>query len=77
MVQNLKRGDKIVTSGGIIGKIVNVNETKEITLEISENINVQIAPGMISDLLEKKDKTNTPTNDGKNKNILSGMFGKK
>ena len=53
MVQNLKRGDKIVTSGGIIGKIVNVNETKEITLEISENINVQLAPGMISDLLVK------------------------
>ena len=42
-----------------------------------EDCDVQIAPGMISDLLEKKDKTNTPTNDGKNKNILSGMFGKK
>tara|TARA_B100000029_G_C17404181_1_gene898178 strand:+ start:688 stop:1023 length:336 start_codon:yes stop_codon:yes gene_type:complete len=77
MVQNLKRGDKIVTSGGIIGKIINVNESKEITLEISENINVQIAPGMISELIEKKDKSNNKPVDDKSKNILSGMFGKK
>ena len=38
MVNNLKRGDKIVTSGGIIGDIVKVNENKELTIEISENV---------------------------------------
>ena len=47
MVTNLKRGDKVVTTGGLIGEIIKVNENKEITLEISDNVKVQIAGGMI------------------------------
>ena len=33
MINNLKRGDKIVTSGGIIGSITKVKENRELTLE--------------------------------------------
>ena len=38
MLNNLKRGDKIITSGGIIGSITKVNDKKEISLEISYNV---------------------------------------
>ena len=34
MINNLKRGDKVITSGGIIGKITKVNENKELLVQI-------------------------------------------
>ena len=43
MVQSLKRGDNIITAGGMIGKIVKaVDNSDEITVEISKGINVNI-----------------------------------
>jgi preprotein translocase subunit YajC len=42
MVENLKRGDKVVTSGGIIGTVERVMENDRIEVEISENIKVEI-----------------------------------
>ena len=80
MVKNLKRGDKLVTSGGLIGKIIKVNENKEITLEITDNINVQIAPGMISELLSKTEKERNvplPNQEKKLSGIFSGLMNKK
>ena len=55
MVQNLKRGDTIVSAGGIIGKIVKAPEgSDEITVEISKGINVEIARQMVSELKNTK-----------------------
>ena len=42
MVQNLKRGDKVVTSGGIVGTVERVMETDKVEIEISENVKVEI-----------------------------------
>ena len=50
MLANLKRGDKIVTSGGIIGTINKVADNREITLEVAENVEIKIASGMVADL---------------------------
>ena len=44
MINNLRRGDKIITSGGIIGSINKVNDNKELLVEISENVEIKIAP---------------------------------
>ena len=79
MIKNLKRGDKIVTSGGLIGNITKVNENKELTLEISNDIKVQIAPGMVSELLsptENKINNLTSNNEKKSGGIFSGLFNK-
>ena len=56
MVKNLKRGDKIITTGGLIGNIIKINEKSEITLEISDNVQVQLAPGMVSELITTTEK---------------------
>lgn len=77
MVDNLKKGDKIVTSGGLIGKIISVDSNKELTLEINENTNVQIAPGMVSELLSQKKVDNNLPPQNPSKSILSGLFNKK
>mgnify|MGYP006127667905 FL=1 len=42
MVENLKRGDKVVTSGGIVGKVERIIENDKIELNISDNVNVEV-----------------------------------
>ena len=77
MVNNLKRGDKIVTSGGIVGTIVKVNDNKDLTVEISENVNVQVASGMVAELInltvQNKD-SQIVKNDDKNSSFLSKLL---
>ena len=42
MVENLKRGDKVITSGGIIGIVERVMENDKLEIQISENVKVEI-----------------------------------
>ena len=42
MVSNLKRGDKVVTSGGIVGTVERVIDNDKIEISISENVIVEI-----------------------------------
>ena len=42
MVENLKRGDKVVTSGGIVGSIERVIDADKVEVEISENVKVEV-----------------------------------
>ena len=42
MVENLKRGDKVVTSGGITGRVERLIDNDKVEVEIAENIKVEI-----------------------------------
>ena len=42
MVENLKRGDKVVTSGGIVGTIERIIDAEKVEVIISENVKVEI-----------------------------------
>ena len=42
MVQNLKRGDKVITSGGIIATVERVMENDRAEIEIADNVKVEI-----------------------------------
>ena len=55
MVSSLKRGDKVVTSGGIIGKIEKVLGDDKVELLISENVYVEVVQSTIQSLLTKPD----------------------
>ena len=46
MVQNLKRGDRIVTSGGIVGTIERVIDNDKVEVLISESVKVEIVRGV-------------------------------
>tara|TARA_B110001452_G_C14873504_1_gene305359 strand:+ start:94 stop:375 length:282 start_codon:yes stop_codon:yes gene_type:complete len=54
MVESLKRGDEIITSGGIIGIVERVMEDDRIEVEISENVKVQILRSTVTSLLKKE-----------------------
>ena len=55
MVASLKRGDEIITSGGIIGTIDRVMEDDRIEVTIAENTKVQIIRSTITSLLKKEE----------------------
>ena len=42
MVQNLKRGDKVVTSGGIVGSIVRIIDNDKVEVSISDDVEVEV-----------------------------------
>ncbi|ARJ49760.1 preprotein translocase subunit YajC [Candidatus Pelagibacter sp.] len=42
MVENLKRGDKVVTSGGIVGTVERIIDNDKVEVQIAENINVEV-----------------------------------
>ena len=55
MVSALKRGDEVVTSGGIVGKIEKVLGDDKVDILISENVTVQVVQSTIQSLLNKSD----------------------
>ena len=42
MVENLKRGDKVVTAGGIVGTVERIIDNDKVEVEISNNVKVEI-----------------------------------
>ena len=79
MLNNLRRGDKIITSGGIIGTVNKVADNRELLVQVSENVEIKIAPGMIADLytVTEMQKKETPKQDTNNKSGLAGFFSRK
>ena len=53
MVANLKRGDEVITSGGILGTVDRVMEDDRIEVVLGDNIKVQIIKSTITSLLKK------------------------
>ena len=53
LLDSIKRGDQILTSGGMIGKVIKA-DANELTVEISNNVNVRIFRSTVSDILNKK-----------------------
>jgi preprotein translocase subunit YajC len=53
MIGALKRGDRVLTSGGIIGTVVKEEGDSELLVEIAKDVRVRVARHMVSDLLTK------------------------
>jgi preprotein translocase subunit YajC len=55
MISHLSRGDKIVTNGGLYGKVVDVKE-HIIVIKISDDVKVEIVKSAVATILEKKEQ---------------------
>ena len=53
MVDNLRRGDQVLTQGGILGKITKVKEGEEIEVELAKDVKVSIIRSTIVNVLSK------------------------
>ncbi|MBA3069810.1 MAG: preprotein translocase subunit YajC [Hyphomonas sp.] len=60
MIAGVKRGDTVITSGGLIGKVNKVNDT-EITLDLAENVRVRVIKSMVIEVRNKAEPV--PAND--------------
>ena len=55
MVENLRRGDTVVTAGGVIGRVTKVpqNDDPEITVEIADGVQVKVLRSTLSEVRAK------------------------
>lgn len=62
MIAGLKRGDTVVLSSGLIGKVMRV-EDKEVGIEVAQNVTVKVVRGMIAEVRARSEPA--PANDAK------------
>ena len=55
MVAALKRGDQVITSGGIVGRVERILGNDKVDILIAENVTVQVVQSTIQGLLNKPD----------------------
>lgn len=55
MLKNLKSGDEVLTTGGVIGLVANVKE-KEIVLKVADNVKLRVARSAIASVIKKSDE---------------------
>jgi preprotein translocase subunit YajC len=90
MLSGVKRGDRVVTGGGIIGLVTKVISDNEIQVELAEGVRVRIVKQTITDILTRgesvrgaKDATEEdekpmlppPAPAGERKSLLGSLFG--
>ena len=55
LLKNIRRGDQVVTGGGIVGKVTKVVDDSELEVEIAEGVKVRVARSGISEVRVKGD----------------------
>lgn len=71
MIGNLRRGDRVVTNGGLIGTISRVPNDRELIVEIADNTKVRVMRGMIAESMagdgldERDDRGDADGDSGK------------
>ena len=55
MLEALRRGDRVVTGGGIIGTVARVESPEEVTVDIADGVRVRVLRSTISSVLAKPD----------------------
>ena len=53
LVSNLRRGDTVVTAGGIVGKVTKVRDEAEIEVEIADNTRVRVVKATVAEVRTK------------------------
>jgi preprotein translocase subunit YajC len=55
MLDALRRGDRVVTGGGIIGTVARAENPEEVTVDIADNVRVRVVRSTITSVLAKPD----------------------
>jgi preprotein translocase subunit YajC len=59
MLENVKKGDRVLFSGGIIGLVTNVKE-KTFSIRVADNVKLEVSRGAVSHVLEKGEMPEDP-----------------
>ena len=63
LIKNIRRGDTVTTSGGLIGKVTKAVDATEIEVEIAPNVRVRVARPMVSEVRAKGEPVKEPVKD--------------
>ena len=79
LVAALKRGDKVVTAGGIMGVVARVSSEHEVLVEIAEGVRVRMVRSQITDVLLKPQpgQAAAPASPAGGGSLLGGLFGRR
>ncbi|MDE0538922.1 MAG: preprotein translocase subunit YajC [Rhodospirillales bacterium] len=79
MLGAIRRGDKVITGGGIMGTVTKVVNEHEIAVEIAEGIKVKVQRGMVAGVVSKTDpqggQAPAPGGQQGGGGLLGGLFG--
>ena len=76
MVSQLRRGDKVITSGGLVGTVTkSLDDQETVEVEIAKDVKVNIMRTMIADKRSKDDKKNAAKAEEPKKSGLAALFG--
>jgi preprotein translocase subunit YajC len=53
MVKNVRRGDTVITSGGLVGKVTKVSDDDHLEVEVADGVRVRQMRSMIADVRAK------------------------
>ena len=53
MVEGLRRGDQVITAGGLVGKVVKVKDDGELEVELADNVKVRVVQSTIATVVSK------------------------
>jgi len=53
MVESVRRGDTVVTAGGIVGKVAKVKDDGELMVEIADNVQVRVLKSTLTEVRSK------------------------
>tara|TARA_Y100000588_G_scaffold93595_1_gene101302 strand:- start:138 stop:575 length:438 start_codon:yes stop_codon:yes gene_type:complete len=67
MLGNLRRGDRIVTNGGLVGNVTRVPNDTELIVEIADGVKVRIMRAMIAESMAKSGPVSSSKSKGKKK----------
>ena len=78
MVANLRRGDRIVTGGGVVGSVTKVIDDNEVQVEIAEGVRVRVMKNTVQQVMNKSEPADKGQGGGDksaNTNTASGQSG--
>jgi len=55
MIEGLKKGDRVITTGGIFGKVVGTKENNILVVEIAENTKIEIIKSAVASVITKNE----------------------
>ena len=58
MVNAVRRGDTVVTAGGLVGRVAKVKDDGEVMVEIADGVQVRVVKSTLSDVRSKSDNDN-------------------
>jgi preprotein translocase subunit YajC len=53
LINNVRRGDTVVTAGGIVGRVARVKDDGEVMVDIADNVQVRVVKSTLSDIRSK------------------------